>query len=292
MRVLHLDTGREMRGGQWQVLHLLRGFPSALMARAGSPLFEAARREGFEVTAFSVGALALKARRFDLLHAHDARAHAAAAWIAPDKLVVSRRVAFPIHTGWLSRGKYARAAHYIAVSDFVRRRLEDSGVDGNRISVVYDGVPLPAALGDHTGAAVAPASDDPRKGSNLARQAAELAGIGLCFSRDLPSDLAHASIFVYLTEEEGLGSAALLAMAHGVPVIASLVGGLPEAIGDAGVLVDNDAAAVAGAIRVLRGDRKMAARLALAGRSRVEKGFTVAMMVERTRAVYRKVLGC
>ena len=25
MRVLHLDSGKEMRGGQWQVLSLLKG---------------------------------------------------------------------------------------------------------------------------------------------------------------------------------------------------------------------------------------------------------------------------
>ena len=39
-------------------------------------------------------------------------------------------------------------------------------------------------------------------------------------------------MFVYITESEGLGSAVLLAMAAGTPVIASRVGGLPEAIED------------------------------------------------------------
>ena len=41
MRVLHLDTGREMRGGQWQALRLVEGLraggvESTLLARAGS----------------------------------------------------------------------------------------------------------------------------------------------------------------------------------------------------------------------------------------------------------------
>ena len=45
MRILHLDSGREMRGGQWQALRLMEGLAAAgvdqtLLARAGSPLFK------------------------------------------------------------------------------------------------------------------------------------------------------------------------------------------------------------------------------------------------------------
>ena len=29
MRILHLDAGREMRGGQWQVLRLIQGLAAA-----------------------------------------------------------------------------------------------------------------------------------------------------------------------------------------------------------------------------------------------------------------------
>ena len=43
MRILHLDAGKEMRGGQWQVLRLIGGLASAgvestLLARSGAPL--------------------------------------------------------------------------------------------------------------------------------------------------------------------------------------------------------------------------------------------------------------
>ncbi len=84
MRILHLDSGREMRGGQWQVLRLLRGLAvegvePALLAREGAPLFQAARQEGWRVAPFGLLALARMAGRFDLVHAHDARAHTAAA---------------------------------------------------------------------------------------------------------------------------------------------------------------------------------------------------------------------
>ena len=69
-------------------------------------------------------------------------------------------------------------------------------------------------------------------------------------SVDLEHDLTEASLFIYITRAEGLGSAILLAMSAGVPVIASAVGGIPEAIraGEDGLLVENDSAAIAGAI--------------------------------------------
>ena len=52
-------------------------------------------------------------------------------------------------------------------------------------------------------------------------------------------DLPHARAMIYLTQSEGLGSGILLAMAHGVTVIASNTGGIPEMIenGVNGILV-------------------------------------------------------
>ena len=54
MRILHLDAGREMRGGQWQVLRLIEGLAAAgvestLLAREDAPLFTAARKLGWRV---------------------------------------------------------------------------------------------------------------------------------------------------------------------------------------------------------------------------------------------------
>ena len=46
MRILHLDAGREMRGGQWQVLRLLEGLAAAgheVLSRGGAPLEAQAR---------------------------------------------------------------------------------------------------------------------------------------------------------------------------------------------------------------------------------------------------------
>jgi glycosyltransferase involved in cell wall biosynthesis len=140
---------------------------------------------------------------------------------------------------------------------------------------------------------LAPANaGDPQKGAPLAMEAARLAGVALEFSNDLERDLGRASAFVYVTHSEGLGSAVLLAMSAGVPVVASNVGGLPEVIRhrENGLLVDNVAAQIAAAIRELRDDPALARRLGAAGRHTVIERFTVDHMVRRTIEVYRKVL--
>jgi len=101
-------------------------------------------------------------------------------------------------------------------------------------------------------------------------------------------------VMVYVTHSEGLGSGVLLAMSAGVPVIASNVGGLPEIIrhGENGMLVNNVAEEIAGAIRDLLGDPARARRIGMAGRHTVMEQFTVDHMVRRTMEVYRQVLIC
>src|SRR5450631_2768072 len=120
MRILHIDSGREMRGGQWQVLYLLRGLRSLghqvkLLARRESPLLKAATEEGLEARPIGLSAL-VSGLDMDLVHAHDARSHTLGLLMAGPALVVSRRVAFPVR----SQFKYRRKAHYIAVSRFVK----------------------------------------------------------------------------------------------------------------------------------------------------------------------------
>ncbi len=68
-------------------------------------------------------------------------------------------------------------------------------------------------------------------------------------------------MFLYITHKEGLGSAALLAMASGVPVVASRVGGLPEIVDDGGTgfFVENHPEAIAARMRLLAEDGGRAA---------------------------------
>jgi glycosyltransferase involved in cell wall biosynthesis len=310
MRILHLDAGREMRGGQWQVLRLIEGLAavgveSTLQARREAPLFEAARRKGLRVEALGLTRAMMLARRHDLLHAHDARGHTVGAIVGGAPLVVSRRVAFAIGGAdhrpaqFVSKWKYGRAAGYIAVSEFVKSVLVQGSVAEEKISVVYDGVPMlePAGqVGDLPHGlpqVLSPGNaNDPQKGAPLAAEAARLAGVNLQFSTDLERDLRRAAVFVYVTYSEGLGSGVLLAMSAGVPVIASRVGGLPEVIrhGENGLLVDNVPGAIAGAIRQLLDNPGLAKSIGSAARRTVIERFTVDHMVRRTMEVYRQVL--
>lgn len=291
MRVLHVDSGSGMRGGQWQSLRLVEalGPDACLLAVAGAPLFEHAVACRFDVLPLTLRRMVQLSREFDLVHVHDARSHTWAASLAGSPLIVSRRVAFPIRSGPVSRWKYARAARFIAVSDSVRRVLLDGGVPDAKIDVVYDGVPVPERLATPE-RIVALATDDPRKRSDVLRNAAS-GHFDVQFSTDLDNDLLHASVFVYLTDSEGLGSAALLAMARGVPVVASRVGGLPEVVKDAvnGILTDNEPESVRASIcRAL----EMREQLSAGARATVAGRFTLGHMVAGTRAAYRKVLGC
>lgn len=292
MRVLHLDAGREMRGGQWQVLRLMEGLAAAgveisLLARAGAPLFEAARKRGWNVGPLGLARIFWEARRHDVVHAHDAHSHTLAALAGGAPLVVARRVAFPVGSRW----KYRRARRYIAVSEFVRSVLLAGGVSEGKIEVVHDGVPLlePAS----GGSVLAPAnSGDPQKGAALAVEAARLAGVPLQLADELERELRNAALFIYLTHSEGLGSAALLAMSAAVPVVASDVGGLREVIRhrENGLLVDNTVEAVAAALRELADNPELARRLGRAARQTVQERFTIDIMVRKTIETYHKVL--
>ena len=294
MRILHLDAGRTMGGGQWQALRLIEGLASAgvestLLAREGAPLYDAARKGGWRVEPLGLLRAVRHARGHDLIHAHDARTHTMAAIVRGAPLIVARRVAFAIGAQASRLGtkwKYARARHYIAVSEFVRGVLIEGGVPGDRISVVYDGVPV-VTRGSAGGEILAL-----QKGATLATEAGRLLGAPLTIANDVERDLERAAMFVYVTHAEGLGSAVLLAMSAGVPVIASDVGGLREVVRhrENGLLVENRADAIAAAIRELRDDPDLARQLAAEARRAVLERFTVDHMVRRTMEVYRQVI--
>lgn len=293
MRILHLDAGSSLRGGQHQVLHLLaalnaRGIAPHLLARKTSPLFTEASRLGYEVAPLSWRAVRAFAPQFDLLHCHDARSHSLAALWSPTPFLVARRVAFPIHSGYVSRWKYSRPALFLAVSQAVQNRLLAAGIPHARIAIVPDCTPVPDSLSSLDGPILAMDSPDPGKGAALLRAT----GLEIHFSSNLLADLPSARLFVYITASEGLGSAALLAMAHGVPVIASDIGGLPEIVihEQTGLLTENSPASITAAITRLLADPPLAARLAANARRLVSERFTIAHVAESTLAAYRRIL--
>ncbi len=105
--------------------------------------------------------------------------------------------------------------------------------------------------------------------------------------------LAACDVFVLPSRLEGLGVAALEAMAAGRPVVASRVGGLAEAVGDesAGLLVPpEDPAALAAALERLIGDPGLRQAFGVAGRARIAQGFLAGQMVNAYETLYRRVL--
>jgi glycosyltransferase involved in cell wall biosynthesis len=176
----------------------------------------------------------------------------------------------------------------------VKQTLLDAGIPNDRITVVYDGVSIDTKLPRQEGRSgiVALDSDDPGKCQQIVEQAAAIANIPVRFSKNLVQDLQTAAVFVYITELEGLGSAALLAMASGAVVLASRVGGLPEIVEDGitGLLTTNDPATIAQGIARLLNDPVLARRLSTAARIRVEKDFTIDHMVNGTVQVYERML--
>ena len=90
---------------------------------------------------------------------------------------------------------------------------------------------------------------------------------------------------------EQFGRVAVEAMAHGVPVIGSDSGAIPEVIGDAGLVVpEADGSALAGAVDRLRLDPGLRARLVAAGRDRVERVYHHDVVMPATAAFHRSVL--
>jgi glycosyltransferase involved in cell wall biosynthesis len=162
LRIVHLDSGRDWRGGQNQVLLLMRelqkhGLRNALIAPRG-PLLERATALGipgiswrphgdWDWPAAARVARALRASGASVVHCHDARSHAlgvpAARLAGIPAIVVSRRVAFKVGTNPLSALKYRMPVdRYLCVSRGVIEGLHDAGVPDERLALVPDAFDL------------------------------------------------------------------------------------------------------------------------------------------------------
>jgi glycosyltransferase involved in cell wall biosynthesis len=164
LRIVHVNTEPTWRGGESQVFNLMRGLlarghqveavtlpESALLARcreASIPATPIAMRGDLDVAAALRLARHLRRVRPDVVNAQTARAHTlgllAVHLGAPGRLVVTRRLDFPIRRDPANLWKYRsrRVARYIAVAGIIRDILVGAGVRADRVSVVNSSIDL------------------------------------------------------------------------------------------------------------------------------------------------------
>ena len=117
----------------------------------------------------------------------------------------------------------------------------------------------------------------------------ELAGA----ASDVPQRLRHADVYLLGSRAEGISNTVLEAMASGLPVIATRVGGNAELIvdGETGFLVPAEQAeAMAAAMRRYVDDRALLGRHGAAARTRAVAEFSLAGMMARYQALYDQLL--
>jgi glycosyltransferase involved in cell wall biosynthesis len=110
---------------------------------------------------------------------------------------------------------------------------------------------------------------------------------------DVAEILAGADVFVLSSRSEGMPMSALEAMAAGLPVVASAVGGVPEVVvdGETGFLVTpEDAPALRAAIERLLADPSLRRRLGEAGRRRAAATFALPRWQAAHLALYTELL--
>jgi len=114
----------------------------------------------------------------------------------------------------------------------------------------------------------------------------------LGFREDVPRILASLDLFVLSSYLEGLGSSILDAMASRLPVVATMVGGIPEVVrdGETGILVlPRDPKSLADGIERLYRDRTLARRLGERGFEVVHREFSAEAMAGRVIDLYEKI---
>ena len=350
MRVLHIDSGREYRGGQNQVRLLTRELGRVedvgqrLVTKRHGELARRVAQQGTTVREVPWGPsldpralwrLYLEVADFapDLLHAHDSHALQLAYWMrrlsgrgpGDPALVATRRVDFHLRQGSVWR----RVDHLIAISEAVRAVVVADGIGARDITVVPSGIdpdevrlaartPLnvrsrlglspgtPLAVNvaalvghkdQHTLIRAAHAARAARadlhwviagEGELRGSLAATLARLGLAdrvhllgYVPEADALIAEADVFVMSSNEEGLGSVVLHALALGKPVVATRAGGLPEMVPEPWLVPVGDADALA---------RKVVYALDHPSPFPLPPRFTASVMAAGVLAVYRSLV--
>jgi glycosyltransferase involved in cell wall biosynthesis len=258
---------------------------------------------------------------------------APAARLAGAAALIHTRHGQNFRAGWRQKLAFRLASllvnRVVCVSEDSRKMSVGEGVAPGRLQRIWNGIDLSrfAYLGPRAdGPAVMVARLSPEKGTeHLVRAVAlvvrqfpgfrlDIAGGGRCLPdlralvarsgltehvrflgevADVPSVLARASLFVLPSLSEGLSLTLLEAMARGLPVVTTAVGGSPELVADGqtGFLVPPAAPeALAEKLLLLLRDPDRARVLGLAGRRRVEEHFSTQAMLNQYEQLYTRAL--
>jgi len=240
----------------------------------------------------------------------------------------------PLHTDspfrrWLKKRTSSRLAAHVAVSDSTARAVEaDAGLEAGSISVIRNGVPAEpdGTAGERLAAGPVVGSTgriDSQKGFDLLvdalallpavtavivgdgaergalEQRAERAGVGdrliiTGWTDRVATLLRGFDVFVLASRFEGLPLSVLEAMEAGLPVVATSVGGVSEAVadGETGLLVPpEDPVSLAAGVRKLLADEELRRRLGRRGREVWAAEFDAARMAEAYERLYRGLVG-
>jgi glycosyltransferase involved in cell wall biosynthesis len=112
------------------------------------------------------------------------------------------------------------------------------------------------------------------------------------FRRDVADLLSLLDIYVLPSRDEGLGTSIIEAMAMGLPVVASNVGGIPEAVTkESGVIVPpGNPDSLAEALKRLVEDNQRRKALGKAASERARTEFSVKRLIDRTVNLYERLL--
>lgn len=244
-------------------------------------------------------------------------------WTSDDfETFQQRRYGFKIELLKTLRSWWTRRANWVIVpSRYLARWVEGWGVSKEKIIVIYnaieplDGVePLPVPLNTPVKAVTVGRLIPLKRVDGLLKALKEVPDLGLVVVGDGPerprleqlardlgvsnrvyfagqrsrretlSLMAACDLFVLNSTHEGLPHVVLEAMALGLPVVATAVGGTPEVVrdGETGRLVSLEDSSLRTALQELVGDPSLRQRLSQAANKWVRKNFGMESMVEQT----------
>ncbi|RLD11256.1 hypothetical protein DRI50_10230, partial [candidate division KSB1 bacterium] len=172
IKILHLETALEWRGGQQQIVYLLQGLiangiQTVLACSPKSEIMKYCRKNNLPVLPVEIGhgwdfsaarqiARFMQENAFNILHAHSSHALSLSLLVKTMrrsvKLVASRRVDFSVNKPVIGSLKYNNRLidRIVCISENIARVLQQDGVDAQKLTVIHSGIDVHRFVGVET----------------------------------------------------------------------------------------------------------------------------------------------